>query len=115
MLVAVEESQQSSHSKEKVVGMVGLQTFENGCREGEIRRNCISPAFRGQGWGTRMYEQAKSLALGMKLTRIICSTPEHGEDVLRFYKKLGFTEFGARQELHGTPIKEVFLESQVGM
>ena len=56
----------------------------------------------------------QDLAREKGLKRLICSTPEHGEDVLRFYKnKVGFSEFGERVPMHGTPVKEVFLEWQV--
>lgn len=97
-----------------IQGMCGLQILDCGNhREGEIRRNCILPDFRGQGWGSRLCRLAQQRARELQLSRIICSTPEHGNDVLNFYNKLGFTEFGDRQELHKTPIKEVFLEWKV--
>jgi ribosomal protein S18 acetylase RimI-like enzyme len=91
-----------------VVGMVGIQVLPQA--EGEIRRNCILPAYRGKGWGTKLCQQIQEMAREKSLKRLCCSTPEHGDDVLRFYNRLGFAEFGERQELHGTPIKEVFLE-----
>lgn len=94
-----------------VAGMVGLQLLED--KEGEIRRNCLLPKYRGKGWGTRMCEQLQDMANRLGLVRVICSTPEHGEDVLRFYRRLGFAEYGEREEMHGTPIKEVFLEWHV--
>ena len=97
-----------------VVGMCGLQILEfDGHQEGEIRRNYILPDYRGQGWGSQLCRQIQQLARELQLTRVICSTPEHGEDVLNFYGKLGFTEFGNRNELHKTPVKEVFLEWRV--
>ena len=100
----------NNDNDDTVIGMVGLQILPDR-QEGEIRRNCILPAYRGQGWGTEMCRRAQELARQKGLKRVFCSTPEHGEDVLGFYKtKLGFTEFGERQEMHGTPIKEVFLE-----
>ena len=97
-----------------IVGMVGLQVLPD-MKEGEIRRNCILPSYRGMGWGTKMCHQAQEVARQMGLKRLVCSTPEHGEDVLQFYNKLGFAEFGGErtQEMHGTPVKEVFLEWHV--
>jgi ribosomal protein S18 acetylase RimI-like enzyme len=114
---------QEENDSSKVVGMVGLQvsipltdpTNGNQYLQGEIRRNCILPAYRGLGWGTKMCQQIQQVARDKGLQRLFCSTPEHGDDVIRFYNKLGFTEFGpSRQEtMHGTPIKEVFLEWKV--
>ena len=96
---------------QKVVGMVGLQILSLG--KGEIRRNCILPEWRGNGWGTRLCHKIQERARQLKLKRLICSTPEHGDDVIRFYRRLGFTEYSTRKEMHGTPIKEVFLEWHV--
>ena len=112
-VLVVAHPEGNNDNDDTVIGMVGLQMLPDR-QEGEIRRNCILPAYRGQGWGTEMCRRAQDLARQKGLKRVFCSTPEHGEDVLGFYKtKLGFTEFGERQEMHGTPIKEVFLEWDV--
>mmetsp|Transcript_9334 Transcript_9334/g.16285 ORF Transcript_9334/g.16285 Transcript_9334/m.16285 type:complete len:116 (+) Transcript_9334:3-350(+) len=95
-----------------VVGTVGLEKIKE--TEGELRRMCLVQHLRKKGWGTHLGKTLQDKARDMGLKRVFCSTPEHGEDVLQFYsKKLGFTEFGERQEIHDSPIKEVFLEWNV--
>lgn len=106
-----------TNTNNTVVGMCGLQVYpgEDGTNIGEIRRMCILPPYRQNGHGTKMGELAQDLARTLDLPKVVCSTPEHGKDVLKFYAKLGFVVDTEKHAfLHGTNIvKEVFLEWRV--
>lgn len=97
-----------SNGTPKVVGMCGLQVLNKST--GELRRNLFLPPYRRQGWGTKTVMLCQHLARDLQLSKMVCSTPEHGADVLAFYKKLGFVDTGRRQDIHQSPIQEVFFE-----
>ena len=101
----------------EVVGMCGLEV--NSRTEVVLRRMCISRNHRRNGCGSNIMIPAileKATAInGMK--RITLSTPEHGADVIRFYKTNGFVNMLDAEgnpkrilNIHGTPIHEACLE-----
>ena len=93
-----------------VCGTLGLEIVQSETATGELRRMCLIPSLRRQGWGTKMFRLLQKEAETMGLCKIVCSTPEHGNDVLDFYKSLGFVDTGRREPIHDSPIQEVFLE-----
>jgi len=93
-----------------VCGTLGLEILESETATGELRRMCLIPSLRRQGWGTRMFRALREEAETMGLCKIVCSTPEHDNDVLDFYKSLDFVDTGRRGLIHNSPIQEVFLE-----
>ncbi|CAB9501562.1 Acetyltransferase (GNAT) family [Seminavis robusta] len=99
-------------SKDEVVGMTGLEVNTKE-RKGELRRMCLFPSIRRKGWGTKLGKLVEEKAKELGLETVFLSTPEHGDDVLQFYSKLGFCDTGQRAPLHGSPIQEVFLEWKV--
>jgi ribosomal protein S18 acetylase RimI-like enzyme len=94
-----------------VFGMCGLQ--KKSPTEGELRRMCLRPCVRRQGWGARMTRMVQAASKEMGLQKLVLSTPEHGDDVLNFYAKQGFVDTGKRWPIHNSPIQEVFLEWKV--
>ena len=100
----------SKDNDDKVYGTIGLEKLSD--TECELRRMCLRVELRRQGYGSQMFSTLKTKAINeMGFTKIVCSTPEHGEDVIQFYcKKCGFIDTGKRQPIHSTPIQEVFLE-----
>jgi len=112
-----QEDGSADSATETVVGMCGLEVISE--TEVELRRMCIDRNHRRNGCGSQimipaMLERAKAMD-GVR--RITLSTPEHGANVIRFYKKNGFVDMldgdgNPKRDLniHGTPIHEAFLE-----
>mmetsp|Transcript_44322 Transcript_44322/g.104117 ORF Transcript_44322/g.104117 Transcript_44322/m.104117 type:complete len:171 (-) Transcript_44322:107-619(-) len=92
---------------DRVVGMVGLQVKSP--LEGELRRMCLLPPYRRQGWGTKMVSLVKEHARSIGLQSVCLSTPEHGSDVLQFYTANGFVDTGRREPIHDSTVHEVYL------
>ena len=91
--------------------MTGLEKLDDST--GELRRMCLVKDLRRQGWGTKLFGVLLEKASQLNLKTILCSTPEHGEDVLAFYKSFGFVDTGKRAPIHNSPVQEVFLEYTV--
>jgi ribosomal protein S18 acetylase RimI-like enzyme len=100
-----------STKDDAIFGMCALE--RKSPTEAELRRMCLRPSVRGLGWGTRMTRMAQEASKEMGVQTLILSTPEHGDDVLRFYAKQGFMDTGKRAPIHNSPIQEVFLEWKV--
>jgi N-acetylglutamate synthase-like GNAT family acetyltransferase len=99
------------NNEDTIVGVCGLEVVDN--ERGELRRMCLLPEYRRNGLGKKMVELVKDKARSLMLQLVFLTTPEHGEDVLAFYKNSGFVITGEGSEMHGTPIKEKVLEWKV--
>ena len=97
-----------AEDKTVVIGMAGIQIHD--LQTAEIRGMCILPDYRRKGLGSKMCNKLMNHAKELGVTNIFLSTPEHGDDVLNFYNKLGFQDTGKRELLHGSRIQEIFLE-----
>ena len=69
--------------------------------EGEIWQNSILlPAYWRNGWGAIIVPTSSRGGSPKRSKEGHCSTLKQGDDVLRLYTRLGFTEFGEWQEMH---------------
>ncbi|KAL9183783.1 hypothetical protein ACHAXT_004639 [Thalassiosira profunda] len=111
----------SNNDGEEVVGTCGLQRVDSSTAE--IRRMCLAKQHRRKGWGTKMLQIAiQHAATKMSgVDKLVVSTIEHSIEGIDFYKtKNGFvdtidegTGVVKRSPVHGTPIREVFMEYQI--
>jgi GNAT superfamily N-acetyltransferase len=76
-------------AKEAVVGMLGIESRDDGSTE--LRRMYLDRHYRGQGIAQRMLQRAETRARELGFSRLALSTAEVQKAAIAFYCKSGYT------------------------
>ncbi len=90
----------------ELAGFLGLWLVLD---EGQIANVAVAPAWRGQGLGRALMEQAivLCLALGGRILRL--EVREHNQTARGLYQSLGFREVGRRRDYYTQPTEDAIL------
>lgn len=90
----------------RVVGYCGYWGVAG---EGYIYNVAVKEGYKRQGIGFRMLEELIRQAISRGITSLTLEVRQSNEAAINLYKKLGFTEVGARKDFYTKPTEDAII------
>lgn len=91
--------------------LIGYVIFYYVLDEGEIARIAVSPCWRRQGVGEKIFDGLLAFCTEKGIERILLDVRMSNEPAQQFYRKSGFTEDGVRKNFYDNPKEDALLMS----
>lgn len=90
----------------RVVGCCG---FTNSCNEGNIDNVVVDAAYRGQGIGQKMLQEALAIGEAEGIEAFTLEVRVSNEAAIHVYEKLGFKSEGVRPRFYEKPVEDAMI------